>query len=137
MTTLSGRCLCGAVTWQTPARPIWAGHCHCESCRRACSAPFTSFLGVPRDSVNWSGRVAVNASSHGARRGYCPSCGAQLYYQGARWPAETHLHAATLDDPSLFRPEAHFHYAERAPWLGIDDNLPKYAGTDDDGAEPP
>ena len=133
MAELSGRCACGAVTWRTSAKPIWAGHCHCDSCRRASSAPVTSFFGVPRGSVDWAGDVAINASSEKVRRGYCPSCGSQMYYQSEVWPEETHLYAATMDDPSLFRPEAHYHYGERLPWFEVTDNLPKYTASADDG----
>jgi len=83
--------------------------------------------------VVWTGEIAVNDSSANVRRGYCPSCGSQMYYQSAVWPGETHLYAATLEDPSLFRPEAHYHYGERLPWFEVTDDLPKYAASADDG----
>ena len=128
---LTGRCLCGRVRWSAPGPVLWAGHCHCESCRRASSAPVTSFFGVARNSVAWEGETAVYASSPGNERGYCPSCGAQMFYRSERWPEETHLYAATLDDPAQFVPEAHYHYAERLPWLNIVDVLPRHAGSAD------
>ena len=54
-----------------------------------------------------------------------------MTYQSALWPTETHLYAATLDAPELFQPTAHFHYAEKLPWIQIDDDLPKYPGSAD------
>lgn len=127
--TRTGRCACGSVTYSTTAADLWAGHCHCESCRRASSAPVTSFFGVPRDSVTWNGEIAVRASAAGVQRGFCAQCGTQLYYQFDGWPDETHLYAATLDDPTQFHPTAHFHFAERVPWLTVTDDLPKYAAS--------
>ncbi len=135
MPELTGRCACGAVTWRTPGPVLWAGHCHCESCRRASSAPVMSFFGVPRQAVIWTGEIAARPSSGTVNRGYCPACGAQLYIQATRWPDETHLYAATLDDPGQFEPRAHFHWDERVAWLTVDDDLPKFASTAD-GAEP-
>ncbi len=126
MDELRGRCLCGGVTWVAAGSVLWAGHCHCESCRRASSSPVTSFFGVRREGVAWAGAVARLSSSHGVERGFCPSCGAQMFYQSARWPEETHLYAASLDDPAAFRPEAHYHWAERVPWLSVSDDLPKF-----------
>ena len=41
----------------------------------------------------------------------------QMTYQADIWPDETHLYAATMDDPTQFRAEAHYHYAERLAWL--------------------
>ena len=130
MAEISGRCLCGAVTWVTPGPVLWAGHCHCASCRRATAAPFTSFFGVPRNSVVWTGDLAAYATSGGkVLRKFCPACGTQMTYQFAGWPDETHLYAATMDAPAKFEPKAHFHYAERLAWVKLNDELPRYPGS--------
>jgi hypothetical protein len=132
MAEMNGRCACGAVRWSSAGPVLWAGHCHCESCRRFCSAPFTSFFGTPRDSVKWDGILLDHLSSSGqVRRQFCGTCGSQMTYQSEIWPDETHLYAATLDDPLLFKPQAHFHYAERLAWVSIADDLPKYPGSAD------
>ena len=41
-----GHCLCGQVTFEFTGSPLWCGHCHCESCRRATASPFTTWIGV-------------------------------------------------------------------------------------------
>ena len=130
MSNIAGRCACGAVRYTSPGPVLWAGHCHCESCRRAASAPFTSFFGVPRASVTWEGKLADRLSGKG-RRFHCPNCGSQMTYQNPAWPDETHIYAATLDQPENFSPQAHYHYAEKLPWIKIDDQLPKYPGSAD------
>lgn len=130
-TLMTGRCACGAVKWETAARVLWSGHCHCDSCRRASSAPFTSFFGVQRSQVHWTGDLSPRESSPGTVRAFCPSCGTQMYVQSTRWPTETHLYAATLHDPTQFTPRAHFHWAERVPWISLVDDLPKYAASAD------
>ncbi len=53
-------------------------HCHCDSCRRACSAPFTSFFGVDRDKVSWQGALSVVATSPDVRRGFFPAAAASF-----------------------------------------------------------
>ena len=52
-----------------------------------------------------------------------------LSYMSTRWPGEIHLYAATLNDPSVFKPEAHVHWSERVPYLTVTDELPKHAGS--------
>ena len=70
--TVSGRCLCGAVTYSFEGAPRWQAYCHCESCRRTCSAPVTAFFGVDRGAFRWTGaQPAVYASSPGVRRLFC------------------------------------------------------------------
>lgn len=128
--SLSGRCFCGAVHWHSDGPVLWAGHCHCDSCRRATSAPFTSFFGVPRNSLTWRGTLARHPTSEGrVTRQFCPACGTQMTYQYEGWPDETHLYAATLNDPAAFEPQAHYHFAERLPWVQISDDLVKHPGS--------
>ncbi len=116
MAELTGRCACGAVTWQSAGPVLWAGHCHCDSCRRA--------------TLHWKGDMGASITSNGkVTRQFCAKCGAQMSYQFTGWPDESHLYAATLDDPTRFDPKAHFHYAEKLPWVTVDDNLPKYPGS--------
>lgn len=127
MTKLSGRCLCGQVRWEASGPILWGGYCHCDSCRRATSSPVTAFFGVPRASLTWQGKTVTHATSRGrVRRLFCPNCGSPMSYQADHWPGEAHLYAASLDDPEAFQPQAHYHYAERLPWLSIEDDLPKF-----------
>ncbi len=127
MAELSGRCFCGHVTWRSPGPVLWAGFCHCDSCRRATSSPVTAFFGVPRGTLEWTGEMEAHPSSGGtAHRYFCPRCGSQMSYQAERWPDEAHLYAASLDDPTQFEPQAHYHYGERLPWVVVEDDLPKF-----------
>ena len=137
MTTLKGRCLCGKVTWTATGRMRWAAYCHCESCRRAVSAPFVALFGVADEGLTWSGPVGRYHSSSDVERGFCTCCGSPLFYRNpVRWPAETHIPAATLEDPSVYAPKAHVYYSERLPWIEMRDGLPKYDSTGDDGTRP-
>ncbi len=128
---LSGRCLCGQVTWHSNGPILWAGICHCESCRRANSAPMVPFFGVPRDQTTMSGPIRLYHSSDGVERGFCTHCGTPIFYKNRIWPQEMHLMAATLQDLSLFEPQAHYHWAERIGWATINDGLVKYPGSAD------
>lgn len=91
----------------------------------------TSFFGVPSDQVTFTGKVKTYASSPGVLRGFCGDCGGQLFYRADRWPNETHLFAVTLDDPTMFTPQAHFYWAEKLPWLTVTDDLPKHNASED------
>ena len=130
MSNLSGRCACGAVRWSSDATMLWAAHCHCESCRRATGAPFTSYFGLPAEAVKWTGTLAAFESSEGSvARHFCATCGTHMSYASTRWPEEVHLYAASLDDPSAYRPTAHVYFGARLPWVELDDGLPKYTDT--------
>lgn len=78
--TLSGHCLCGAVTVEaTPTRPHVEA-CHCDMCRRWGGI---AFLGIQcGDTVSFEGedQIVRYASSEWAERGFCGKCGTNLFY---------------------------------------------------------
>ena len=122
-----GRCLCGQVTFEYEGPENWSGHCHCESCRRNTSSPFTSFLGVAKTAYRYTGKMpAAYESSPGVRRLFCATCGSPVAYESDRWPEETHFYAASLEKPEAYRPEFHVFWSEKVPWIDLADDLPKY-----------
>jgi hypothetical protein len=128
--TTTGRCLCRATTFAFDGKPAWAGHCHCESCRRNCSAAIVSFLGVARSAFRWTGQETGRyASSPGVIRHFCRSCGSPMAYDAAGDRANIHLYAASLDDPSDYHPTFHVFHAEALPWLHLGDELKKFPGS--------
>jgi hypothetical protein len=127
--THRGRCLCGDVAFEFTGKPLWVAHCHCESCRRATSSPFTTYVGVRKDAFRLlSGTIRTYASSPGVERGFCPRCGSPVTFTGERWPDEVHLFAATLEDAATLAPRAHVNFAESLPWADLHDALPRYDG---------
>ena len=126
--SLSGRCLCGAVRWQSDGPVTRRLACHCTDCQRATSAPFTAFVGLPPETVTWTGVVDDYETSPGSHRGFCPVCGTRLYFRSERWPEEVHIHAATLDDGTAYVPDRHVMVAQSPPWLVLADGLPWHDG---------
>lgn len=119
-----GHCLCGRIRYETDAAPLWQAHCHCESCRRATSSPFTSYFGMADGHWRWTGEtLGLYASSSGVQRYFCPHCGSPMAYRSGRWPGEMHFFAASLDDPACYRPTAHVFWSEHLPWIHLDDGL--------------
>ncbi|WP_082352632.1 GFA family protein [Rhizobium sp. AAP43] len=126
---LSGRCLCGAVSYKTSGLVRTSGHCHCESCRRAASSPVTTFFTVPRKGTELVGdSLRYYASSPGVRRGFCGTCGSPMSFETVRRPEDIDLYVASLD-AGLFVPiREHWHWDERVDWLNVVDDLPKSEG---------
>lgn len=121
----TGHCLCGAVSFAFDCEPNWQAHCHCESCRRNCSAPFTSYFGVDHGHWQWTGEPpAVYVSAPGVKRHFCAACGTPMAYQSDRWAHEMHFYAASLTSPLQFEPTLHVNWNERLAWLHLADGLP-------------
>ena len=126
MSALRGHCLCGAVRWSCDVQPTRSLVCHCEDCQRATSAPFTGVIGFPPEAVSWSGAINHYESSPGTYRGFCPTCGSRLYFRSDKWPGEIHIHAASLDEPNKYRPDAQVVMRSKTPWLSELENIPQH-----------
>lgn len=127
MSEKRGRCLCGAVTFAYTGEENWRAHCHCESCRRQTSSPFTTFMGVPDGAFQFTGeQPKVYVSSPGVRRLFCATCGSPVAYEADAFPDEIHFYAASLEAPETFSPDRHVHTGEQLPWIHLDDGLPRF-----------
>lgn len=51
---LTGSCLCGAVAYEVEAELSAIAHCHCETCRKAHGAAFSSIGAVPKAAFRWT-----------------------------------------------------------------------------------
>ncbi len=125
----TGGCLCGGIRYEITSEPFGVFHCHCSMCRRAGASAFVTWVGVPTDAGQITkGDVKVFASSEDGRRGFCPTCGAQINFVFESDPGRVYFTAATLDDASAVTPESHGYTNETVRWLHIDDGLPEYDG---------
>ncbi len=128
---MQGRCLCGAVRFDIDLPVLACVNCHCESCRRQCSAPMTTYIGVQEGHWRWiSGAPKIYKSSPGVERSFCETCGTPLSFRSIKMSNVMHLYLAALDDPAAFAPTLHVAYAEKLPWLKLADDLPTLTGPD-------
>ena len=128
--TFSGRCFCGHVRYELFGEPVFACHCHCESCRRAAGAAFVTWVSFARDGLALtSGTIAEYRSSPGVRRGHCAVCGTTITYWWDKRPREIDIAVASLDDTTGIEPSAHIWVEDKPAWLVISDDLPQYKTT--------
>ncbi len=82
--TLTGRCLCGAVTVTVAgAHDPRVGACHCRMCQRWSGGLFLCF-NAAAEAVTVQGEVRSFRSSPFAERGFCPACGSHLWFRDLR-----------------------------------------------------
>jgi hypothetical protein len=116
--------MCGDIRYEFAGPMLDTVHCHCESCRRHSSSPFSTFFNVDKTQFWFAqGTPVLYRSSPGIERTHCGRCGAPVSYESAR---HFSLFACTLEDLSLVKPEAHIMVGEMLPWLQFADDLPCY-----------
>ena len=128
--TFTGGCLCGAVRYEARGQPVFAGHCHCRDCQRATGAGHASYMGMPRQQVKVSGETRMFSiladSGLPANRLFCPTCGSQIMAADSATPDIITIFAGTLDDTSLFNPQAAIYVRSRPHWDRTIHALPEF-----------
>ncbi len=125
---LRGSCLCGAVTYESGELIAPIVNCHCEACRKAHGAAFSSVGRVNRDEFRWtSGEEKLRhfESSPGKLRHFCSECGSHLMAERLSQPAVL-LRLGCLDSDPGSRPAIHIWTSDAATWFEIHDELPQY-----------
>ncbi len=78
---MRGSCLCGTVTYTIEGEPRSVVACHCVQCRKA-SGHHVAATQVARArlTIEGSDNITWYRSSAEAQRGFCRTCGSQLFW---------------------------------------------------------
>jgi hypothetical protein len=124
-----GGCVCGAIRYECTAEPITTFNCHCRDCQRTTGSAFSPVVYVPAKAfkiTKGSPRYYSTPSEMGGqnKRGFCSDCGSRLF--GGASDEGQGILAASLDDPSVFKPQMHFWTSDAQPWDHMDPTVPKF-----------
>lgn len=127
--SVSGRCLCGAVTFSAEVPKREVDICHCSMCRRWVAGPY---IGLPHDGdVAFEGadNIGVYKSSDWAERGFCKVCGSSLYYH-LLGTDHYSFSAGVLDDQCGLVLTAQIFIDEKPDYYDFANETPKLTGAE-------
>ena len=129
--TITGRCLCGAIRWESSAPPIVTRVCWCRDCQ---------YVGAGSGTVNACFRTAtftvtgqssdypsVADSGNQMHRRFCPSCGTPLFSEAEARPHLIFVRVGTFDNPNLADPAMTIWTSSAPHWACMDIALPQVA----------
>ena len=124
---VSGRCLCGAVSFQLSELFQASAHCHCTYCQRAHGSAFVTWVVIPKTSfeyVSGEGSVSWYRSSEQSKRGFCKHCGSTMLFESALCPEEIHVTRANLVGNFNMKPMFHCFFEQKVDWITVSDDVP-------------
>jgi hypothetical protein len=126
----TGGCACRAIRYEIAAEPVMAGHCQCRDCQRDSGTGHASHMAFPRAAARLLGQATVwdkpADSGNVVSRAFCPTCGSPVYSTNNGMPDLVFIRAASLDDPSLYKPKMVIWAKSACAWDQIDPALPKF-----------
>lgn len=130
MAEITGGCHCGAIRYACGAEPLAALHCQCSDCRRMSGTGHVSSMALPEQGVRLTGTPTayrtLSESGNHVTRYFCGTCGAPIYSTNSGVPGLLFLRASSLDDPSLFKPQAVVWTSSAPAWDHMDPALTRY-----------
>jgi hypothetical protein len=121
-TPITGRCLCGAVTYSADAEPVAQAVCHCTDCQRQTGNPFSVIVAVPRAAFVVEGDTLASFTTTGddhggdTERHFCSACGSPVFSIAAVAPQLAFIKAGSLDDASWLEPAIEVWTRSAQPW---------------------
>ena len=118
--TMTGSCLCGAVTYTISGEVIAAANCHCNTCKKNTGAAFSTLIVVSEDDLHIDDpekklveyRVSDKAVKH-----FCSKCGTPIYNSHVAFPGFAMVLAGSLDQPCKVAPNTNFFCSRMLPWV--------------------
>ena len=129
MEQLTGRCLCGKISYEINGSLGPIVNCHCSMCRRWHGAAFRTRCTVESKSFKWlQGEEYLSKyhSSGGNVKTFCKICGSSLISLYDDRPESIGLPIGALEQDPGRRPKANIFVASKSPWYEITDNLAQY-----------
>jgi len=125
---LTGSCLCKRIQYSITGNIGDIVHCHCETCRKAHGAAFSSVASVEDSNfnvLNGQGSLKSFESSVGKKRFFCGDCGSQIY---AKRDNTKHiiLRMGSLDSAPVSLEKEHIWVSQKASWYTINNPLPEH-----------
>jgi hypothetical protein len=119
---ISGRCLCGRVTYRASAEPLIQGVCHCSDCQHQTGTAFSVIVGIPRAALTVEGDTLASFTAKGEEHGtdterrFCSACGSPIVSFVEAVPDLAFLKVGTFDDASWVSPEIEIWSRSAQPW---------------------
>lgn len=124
----SGGCACGAIRYETSSEPIFQNHCQCRDCQKRSGTGHGSYLVFPQrvnmKIIGNASKWSVTADSgNNKTHAFCSTCGTPVYLTFTAMPELVAIHAASLDDPGYFNPQAVTYSISGHSWDSMDSSL--------------
>ena len=127
----TGGCACGAIRYEIADEPLAMNDCQCRDCQRKSGTGHRSYLTFPKQervklevsAKHWD---ITSDSGNVKTRAFCSTCGSPVYVTWAASPALFTVHAASLDDPTRYQPQAVTYRVRGYAWDNVDPALQQF-----------
>lgn len=126
MARVTGRCLCGAVRFESDAEPVAVRACWCRDCQYLASGNATVNAIFRTEGFRTTGTVreftGIADSGTVMHRGFCETCGTPLFSRAEDRPHLVVVRVGALDEAARYAPQGTIWTGSAPPWARIADS---------------
>jgi hypothetical protein len=127
--SITGKCLCGAVRWESSEPPIVTRVCWCRDCQYTGAGSGTVNAAFKTATFTVTGKTtdyqSVASSGNKMHRRFCTSCGTPLFSEAEARPQLIFVRVGTFDDPNAAQPAMTIWTSSAPQWACFDVELPQ------------
>lgn len=127
---LTGRCLCGACSYEIDGDPVVVAKCHCVDCQRLSGAGHSTGAMFAESAIRLDGKPATFSSSSEAgntvTRMFCGICSSPLFGKNTGMPGFMTVTMGTLDASDHLVPQVAIFTRTRRAWDTNDQSVQSY-----------
>lgn len=125
--TKTGRCLCGAISYELSGEVLATAVCHCDHCQRQSGGAFSVNVVAHKSQLTVTGTLSIYGDRGEAgdavyvNRCFCGDCGSPIYSELMMRDGLIAVKAGTLDDRSEIEPGIEAWCDHKQPWVDLPD----------------
>jgi hypothetical protein len=125
MNEITGRCLCGQVSFNYIGDLGPSAYCHCDDCRRCTGSAFNVSIRLERENLGINGEdnmgniTYVADSGKNISRLFCKSCGSPIMTLHQEQPEYAWVKAGIVDQHELIKPIGEIWTSRKVQWAQI------------------
>jgi hypothetical protein len=120
MSTRVATCSCGQLRVTCVGEPLRISICHCLECQKRTGSVFAAQARFPREAVTIEGEATrwtrQGDSGGSATFGFCPICGATVYWEPDWGPESVLVAVGAFADPGFPPPTVSVYDGRQHPW---------------------
>jgi len=127
MPKLTGKCLCGEVSFEADGEVPVMANCHCTACRQSTGSTYAALMFMKKGDVKVSGtpKTFVHSSDAGntMTKSFCGACGTPLFTQNSAREGMLGLRAGLINEQAEFAPKVDVYTSSKMNATVLDSGL--------------
>ncbi|MEP1572525.1 GFA family protein [Roseibium album] len=126
----SGKCLCGAVSYEADSAPIVVAQCHCDECRRLSGTGHTVGAMFHTKSVSLKGNLHkftyISAKGSEVTKASCATCGSPIFGTNSHTPDHITMTLGSMDNANGLEVEVVIFERDRQHWDRLSEDVASF-----------